>query len=112
MNSEVDFAAGGIVLINNKILLVKNKLSDEYKNKALTITGQQSIKISDMLAMLFEILGKKINVKYQKNEINTSHYGYTPYRYKPKSSMKMVPIEYVDLGQGLLDIIEDVYKVK
>jgi tRNA nucleotidyltransferase (CCA-adding enzyme) len=32
MNSEVDFAAGGIVLINNKILLVKNKLSDEYKN--------------------------------------------------------------------------------
>ena len=32
MNSEVDFAAGGIVLINNKVLLVKNKLSDEYKN--------------------------------------------------------------------------------
>ena len=32
MNSEVDFAAGGIVLINNKILLVKNRLSDEYKN--------------------------------------------------------------------------------
>ena len=32
MNSEVDFAAGGIVLINNKILLIKNKLSDEYKN--------------------------------------------------------------------------------
>ena len=32
MNSEVDFAAGGIVLINNKILLVKNKLSEEYKD--------------------------------------------------------------------------------
>ena len=32
MNSEVDFAAGGIVLINNKILLVKNKLSEEYKH--------------------------------------------------------------------------------
>ena len=32
MNSEVDFAAGGIVLINNKILLVKNKLSEEYED--------------------------------------------------------------------------------
>ena len=30
MNSKVDFAAGGIVLIDNKILLVKNRLSEEY----------------------------------------------------------------------------------
>ena len=30
MNSKVDFAAGGIVLIENKILLVKNRLSEEY----------------------------------------------------------------------------------
>ena len=30
MNSKVDFAAGGIVLINDKILLVKNRLSEEY----------------------------------------------------------------------------------
>ena len=31
MNSEVDFAAGGIVLIDDKILLVKNRLSEEYE---------------------------------------------------------------------------------
>jgi len=31
MNSEVDFAAGGIVLINKKVLLVKNRLREEYK---------------------------------------------------------------------------------
>ena len=30
MNSEVDFAAGGIVLIDDKILLVKNRLSEKY----------------------------------------------------------------------------------
>ena len=113
----VEYAGNGseireyIHVIDAANLSVKG-LDDQYKNKALTITGQQSIKISDMLAMLFEIVGKKFNVKYQKNEVNTSHYGYTPYRYKPKSSMKMVPIEYVDLGQGLLDIIEEVYKNK
>ena len=31
MNSKVDFAAGGIVLVGNKILLVKNRLREEYK---------------------------------------------------------------------------------
>ena len=31
MNSKVDFAAGGIVLIDDKILLVKNRLSEEYE---------------------------------------------------------------------------------
>ena len=31
MNSKVDFAAGGIVLIGNKILIVKNRLIEEYK---------------------------------------------------------------------------------
>ena len=30
MNSKVDFAAGGIILLDEKILLVKNKLSEEY----------------------------------------------------------------------------------
>lgn len=83
-------------------------LEDEYKNRAITITGQQSIKIADMLAMLFEILGKKFKVKYLKKNIKTFHYGNTPYRYVPKSSMKVIPKEFTDLGQGLLNIIEEV----
>jgi hypothetical protein len=39
MNSEVDFAAGGIVLINNKILLVKNKLSEDIKTITVQVFG-------------------------------------------------------------------------
>ena len=31
MDSKVDFAAGGIVLIDNKVLLVKNRQRKEYK---------------------------------------------------------------------------------
>lgn len=87
-------------------------LEDEYKNRAITITGQQSIKISDMLAMIFEIAGKKFNVKYLKKNTKTFHYGNTPYRYVPKSSMKVIPREFIDLGQGLLDIIEEVHNNK
>ena len=87
-------------------------LEDEYKNRAITITGQQSIKIADMLAMIFEIAGKKFNVKYSIKNTKTFHYGNTPYRYVPKSSMKVIPKEFIDLGQGLLDIIEEVHNNK
>ena len=34
MNSGVDFAAGGVVLLENKILLVKNKKGDSSKDKS------------------------------------------------------------------------------
>ena len=83
-------------------------LEDGYTNRAITITGQQSLKIADMLAMLFEISGKKFKVKYSKKNLKTFHYGNTPYRYVPKSSMKVIPKEFTDLGQGLLDLIEEV----
>ena len=32
MNSKVDFAAGGIVIHKKRILLVRNRLTEEYKN--------------------------------------------------------------------------------
>lgn len=87
-------------------------LREEYKNRALTITGQQQIKVSDMFAMIFEIEGKDMQVKYLDKHITTSHYGKTPYRYTPQSSMKITPSEFVDLGQGILDLIEEMHKNK
>lgn len=85
-------------------------LEKEYMNRAVTITGQQSIKVSDMFAMIFEIAGKKIDIKYSKKNRVSSHYGKTPYRYTPKTSMKIIPTEFVDLGQGLLDIVEEIHQ--
>ena len=38
-----------------------------------------------------------------------NHYGNTPYRYSPKKSMKIRPAELVDLGQGLLDLVEEIH---
>ncbi|MEK9569877.1 MAG: NAD-dependent epimerase/dehydratase family protein [Paracoccaceae bacterium] len=87
-------------------------LKDEYNNKAITITGVQSMKVSQMFSMLFEIAGKKLNVKYLDEQQGSSHYGNTPYRYTPKPSLKIVPTEFVDLGQGLLDIVEEIHNVQ
>ena len=82
-------------------------LHEDYRNRAVTITGQQSIKVSDMFAMICDIIGKKIDIKYLNKNEHKHHYGSTPYRYTPKPSLKITPNEFVDLGQGLLDVIEE-----
>lgn len=92
--------------------LTTNILEERYKKKAVTITGQQSIKVSDMFEIIFEIGGKKLNVNYLNENKNKFHYGNTPYRYTPKTSMKLVPTEFVDFGQGLLNIFEEIHKTK
>ena len=87
-------------------------LEKEFKNRSVTITGQQSIKVSDMLAMIFEIEGKKVDIRYLNKVEGTSHYGITPYRYTPKTSMKLTPVEFFDLGQGILNIVEEIHNNK
>ena len=84
-------------------------LQEEYKNRAVTITGQQSMKVSDMFSMIFEIEGKEVDINYLDEHKSSSHYGNTPYRYTPKTSMKIIPTEFVDLGQGLLDVVEEIH---
>ena len=84
-------------------------LHDDYKNKAITITGNQSMRVADMFSMLFEIAGKELNVKYLDEQQGSSHYGHTPYRYTPKTAQKIIPNQFVDLGQGLLDIVEEIH---
>ena len=84
-------------------------LHDDYKNKAITITGNQSMRVADMFSMLFEIAGKEFNVKYLDEQQGSSHYGNTPYRYTPKPSLKVIPTEFIDLGQGLLNIVEEIH---
>ena len=84
-------------------------LQEEYRNRAVTITGQQSMKVSDMFSMIFEIEGKEADINYLDEHKGSSHYGNTPYRYTPKTSMKIIPTEFVDLGQGLLDIVEEIH---
>lgn len=87
-------------------------LEKEYRNRSVTITGQQSIKARDMLSMIFEIVGKKVDIRYLNKVEGTSHYGITPYRYTPKESMKLIPVEFFDLGQGILNIVKDIYNNK
>ena len=84
-------------------------LHDDYKNKAITITGNQSMRVVDMFSILFEIAGKELNVKYLDEQQGSSHYGHTLYSYTPKTAQKIISNQFVDLGQGLLDLVEEIH---
>jgi UDP-glucose 4-epimerase len=82
-------------------------LDRNYKNSAITVTGHQAMSSEELLSMIFEITGIAKNINYQASDQNVGHYSVTPYRYSPKTAKKIVPDEFTDLGQGILDIVEE-----
>ena len=58
-----------------------------------------------MATLIFEIAGKPKVVEYHDREAPT-HYGVTPYRYVPMSATKMVPTSFVDIGQGIFNLLQ------
>lgn len=83
-------------------------LEKEYANKAITITGSQVFNSRELIDTIFEIAGKKPNIKMNEHK-NTDHYVKTPYRYNIKHARKLTPKSFVDIGQGILEIMESMH---
>ena len=84
-------------------------LADEYRNKQVTITGHHPMRLKDMLYTIREILSNRIEISFKASESDTPHYNITPYSFVPKIGRKLVTHEYVDMGQGLLECISELY---
>jgi len=85
-----------------------NALNDEFINESVVLTGQEPMKVIDMLKILSEILGfSPKTVKFSEDKY-AGHYVRTPYAYQPKLGKKYIPPIHVDLGQGLLQIINEI----
>lgn len=83
-------------------------LSDEFKNQYIMVTGTQSTKVKDLLNMIKEIFYGNIDIEYVPGG-NKGHYEITPYSFRPRVAKKFVSSHYYDLGQGILDMIYDLY---
>jgi UDP-glucose 4-epimerase len=84
-------------------------LNDEFRNESVVLTGHQPMKVLDLLKMLAEILGMPDEVRF-RNEDYTGHYVRTPYAYQPRLGRKYAPVLHVDLGQGLLQLIDEIHR--
>lgn len=80
-------------------------LKEEFRNQSVVLTGQEPMRVLDLLEMLAEILGLKNAVEFIDGE-QPGHYVRTPYAYQPKLGRKYALPMHVDLGQGLLQLIE------
>jgi UDP-glucose 4-epimerase len=82
-------------------------LGEEFRNESVVLTGSQPMQVSELLKMLAEIMGMTDRVEF-RNENHAGHYVRTPYAYQPKLGRKYAPVLHVDLGQGLLQLIDEV----
>lgn len=84
-------------------------LAPEYANRHLILTGQEKLRIKDIMTMISEMMPWPIKLNF--DEANAMHhYEVTPYAFQPRIGRKLVINEHVDLGQGLLDCIQEIHQ--
>jgi len=96
------------VFIDDAAEMTYETLSEDYKNKHVFISGNQQIKVKDLLVMINEILGGDIKISYKEKDNNQLHYGITPYSHKMNSAKRIVLKNFTDLGDGLLQVIQGI----
>jgi UDP-glucose 4-epimerase len=85
-------------------------LDPKYKNKCMIITGNYVLTSKELLTMINEILGDKVEIKFT-NKTLFHHYNITPYSFTPKLGEKITPNPSLDMGEGILRQIEEIFKV-
>ena len=58
---------------------------------------------------LLEMLDNKIKIEFAPPDSNY-HYEITPYTFAPRVGKRLVSKTYLDLNQGILDMIYELYK--
>jgi len=84
-------------------------LAPEYENTYITLTGEEKMRYADLLDMIKEILGNKITIEMEPST-RKAHYRITPYNFSPKLGLKLVNNPHVDMGQGLLQCIAELFE--
>ena len=82
-------------------------LHNDFKNEHIVLTGQEPMRVADLLKMLAEILGISQTVEFIESD-HAGHYIRTPYAYQTRLGRKYVPSLHIDLGQGLLEMIGEI----
>jgi UDP-glucose 4-epimerase len=83
-------------------------LAPEYANQHLIITGHYPMRARDLFTMFSEILGRDVQVEYAQPDIPDGHYRITPYQFHPRVGKKLTSNLYVDFGQGILQVLEQI----
>ncbi len=84
-------------------------LAPEFADTNIILTGNQPMRVGDLLKMIGEMLGKDITFDFQ-GDGKSGHYEITPYSFNPHVGKKMTPRLSTELGQGILHTIEQIHR--
>jgi len=84
-------------------------LDPAYENQHIIITGSQTMRYRDILEMIREMIGQHVQIEILPSH-RKAHYKITPYNFSPKLGKKLVANPHIDLGQGLLQCMAEIYE--
>jgi UDP-glucose 4-epimerase len=91
-------------------------LSDEFRNQSVILTGHSPMRFNDLLQMIREIVGPDVEIALEPPPADGAesrgHYSFTPYSFRPKIGRKLAGHAYIDLGQGLMECLEQIYEAE
>lgn len=84
-------------------------LNEDYRNSFIVITGNQLVRVRDLLLMIREMMHESIEIEFIDPDLS-HHYQITPYSFRPETAKRLMLSSYHDLGQGLLDMLYEAYE--
>ncbi|MBN1932349.1 MAG: NAD(P)-dependent oxidoreductase [Desulfobacterales bacterium] len=94
--------------IDDAARLTATMIDDKYSNEFYTLTGPHPYTLSDIIELVREILDRDIEINY-RNAPAKYHYTRTPANLLNIVSKKIVSDHYVDIHQGLLDVVNTIH---
>jgi len=91
-------------------------LEEEYANERLILTGHHPLRFRELLTLIREIVGDDVELDVQAEpdeelaRVHSGHYAVTPYTFRPPLTRKLVSTTYVDIGEGLLDVLREIHQ--
>ena len=94
--------------VHDAAMLSTKILDEKYKNEYVMITGNHQITIKYLMEMIKEIMGNRVRLEFLDAD-EEQHYELTPYNFSPKLAKKIVGEHYIDLGQGILKLLDEIH---
>ncbi len=84
-------------------------LNPTYANRHIILTGHERFKVKDLMKLIAEMIPGGAEIHFGEKMMK-SHYVMTPYAFNPKIGHKLLADDYIDLGQGILDCLTEIYE--
>lgn len=95
--------------------LTVQAMDTQFANQHLVLTGHDALRMEELFRMFGEITGRELDIDYAVADgirNMKGHYSITPYTYTPKPGLKLTANPYIDMGQGLLQLVEGIDRSK